>query len=82
MINYRTYKGVLYIMLIKFPQGAVINLNHYKMFEAHRNEIAFPPADDSGRRYNHLCDSPEAAKKLIDDILESYSDEKSVMIVK
>ena len=68
--------------LMNHPQGAVINLNHYKLFEAHRNEIAFTPADDSGRRYNHLCDSPEAAKKLIDDILESYSDEKSVMIVK
>ncbi|MDF2564866.1 MAG: hypothetical protein K0Q53_1261 [Massilibacillus sp.] len=68
-------------MLIKFPNGKVINLDHFKTFYVHGAAIYFKAASNSRNSYKYRCKSPEQAEKIINGILTFYKNENKIMIL-
>jgi len=68
-------------MLIKFPKGTVINLDHFKTFYVHGAAIYFKASASSRNSYKYRCKSPEQAEKIINGILTFYKNENKIMIL-
>jgi hypothetical protein len=68
-------------MLIKFPKGTVINLDHYKTFYVHGAAIYFKASANSRNSYKYRCKNPEQAEKIINGILTFYKNENKIMIL-
>ena len=69
-------------MLIKFPNGDILNTRHFKLFSTTGVELRFKPADANAPSYNYKCNSSEEAEKFLDYILDSYENKKSVIYLK
>lgn len=68
-------------MLIKFPTGFVINLNHYQVFHHLNCDVFFYPANTSNKTYKHSCATPTEAEDFVNDVMYHYGNDKKIFIV-